>query len=157
MPALTAAGRRVPHTRGCSWGGCRAPGSQRGPAPPPRRPNDWLVLLPVREEGEALAPPLPGADAGSSSAAARADAARPERAHWAPRPAPGRGWGPAAERPPLRRVLALAGSELPLGGAFKLLLERRALEVCPCPQRAHIQLGFFLCVHVCACVFTRYI
>lgn len=61
-------------------------------------------------------------------------------------------WGPAAERAPPRRVWALAGSELPLGGAFKLLLERKAPEVCPCPQRAHTQSGFFC---VCACVYVR--
>lgn len=84
MTALTAAGRRVPHTRGCSWGGCRAPGSQRGPAPPQR-----LARPPASQRNEALAPPLPRADAGSSSAAATADAGRPERAHWAPRPAQG--------------------------------------------------------------------
>lgn len=38
---------------------------------------------------------------------------RPERAHLAARPAPGKGWGPAAERPVSRGVVAPAGSELP--------------------------------------------
>lgn len=37
---------------------------------------------------------------------------RPERAHLAARPAPGKGWGPAAERRVSRGVVAPAGSEL---------------------------------------------
>lgn len=144
---LGAAGRRVPHTPGCSSrrrpsAGLTAPGSQRSPAPPPGRPNDWPVLLPITGEGAALAPPPPRVDAGSGSAAARGGARRPERAHWAPRRPPGWGWGSAAEPLLLRGFWAPAGSEPPLEEAFGLQLELKAPEVYPCLQRAHVQFSF---------------
>lgn len=135
VTALGAAGPRVPHTPGCSSRGRRAPGSPRGPAPPPGRPGDWAVLLSVREEGVALAPPPPWAGAGSGAAAARGGAGRPERAHWARRPAPGRGWGSSGAWAPLlgaRRVGAVTGGlGAPVGA--------KAGGVCPHPQRVRSQ------------------
>lgn len=53
---LPAAGRRVPHTPGCSSLRRQPPGSQRGPAPHPGRPSGWPVLLPVRGPGACPAP-----------------------------------------------------------------------------------------------------
>lgn len=62
---LRAAGRRVPHTPGCSSLRRQPPGSQRGPAPHLGRPSGWPVFLPVRGEARRLPRPslgpLPGA------------------------------------------------------------------------------------------------
>lgn len=53
-------------------------------------------------------------------------AARPERAHWTPRPARGWNWGPITEHRLLRWFRPPAELELPLRGAFWLRLELKA-------------------------------
>ena len=125
MILLPAAGRRVPHTPGCSSLGRQAPGSQSGPAPHPGRPSGWPVLLPVSWEGPVLAPPPPGVNAGSGSAAeSRVFPKRPERAQWAPWPVPGMGWDSTAgllqpSRPTVSWIEAAPGR------GFRLHLELR--------------------------------